>query len=179
MSPFARVVSVVGGTAAVIVAGTAGSAFAAQSLQECMDQAENHGGEPPVCTEVDGGWVASWPDEVSEFDGGTEAFVILFVLAIVASIAILLWKVGTARRLATQSGMDPSLATQMTLLTDNGLESTYLAASLREPLAASKSPAAEQTTAAKRLGELKVLLDDGLITQAEYDEQRRSIIDAI
>lgn len=155
------------------------SPFVAQSLQECIGQAENHDGEPPVCTEVDGGWVASWPDEVSGFGGVWVLFAFLFVLAIVASIAILVWKVSTARRLATESGMDPSLATQMTLLTDNGLESTYLAASLREPLATSKSPATEQATAAKRLGELKVLLDDGLITQAEYDEQRRSIIDAI
>lgn len=75
--------------------------------------------------------------------------------------------------------MGPALAMQMTLLTDNGLESTYLAASLREPLAASKATPAEQATTAQRLGELKVLLDEGLISQTEYDEQRRSIIDTI
>lgn len=179
MSQFGRAASVVGGTVAVVLAGTAGSAVAGQTLQECIDQAENHGGEPPVCTEADGGWVASWPDDVSGLGGAGVLFAFLFVLAVVVSIAILVWKVSTARRLATQSGMDPTLATQMTLLTDNGLESTYLAASLREPLAASTARPAEQATAAKRLGDLKVLLDDGLITQAEYDEQRRSIIDAI
>ena len=36
--------------------------------------------------------------------------------------------------------MSPGLATQMTLLTDNGLDATYLAASLRPPQGAPAPP---------------------------------------
>jgi hypothetical protein len=106
-------------------------------------------------------------------------FVFVFVLAGLIGMAVLVWKVSTARRLAAGSGMDPGLATQMTLLTDDGLVATYLAASLRGPATASAAAPAEKATTAKRLTELKGLLDEGLISQAEYDERRGAIIDAV
>jgi hypothetical protein len=151
------------------------------TLQDCIDQAETHGGEPPTCTVVDGGYVAHWPDDSGVgADGGIPAgFVLLFVLAVVAGLAITVWKVTTARRLAVESGLDPGTATQMALLTDDGLESTYLASSLRRTAAPKASPATPPTPVRQRLGELKGLLDDGLITQAEHDERRRAIIDAV
>ncbi len=154
-------------------------------LQHCLDQAANHNGEPPTCTQgPNGTWVASWPDDPSSsgFGGG---FVLLVVLVVAVGIAITVWKVSTARRLATESGMSPGQATEKTLLTDNGLDATYLAANLRPraetpatPMAA-PDPAAASKSAAERLTELASLRDQGMITQAEYDERRASIIDAI
>lgn len=127
-----------------------------------------------MCSEGDGGFEGSLPGE-----GIPGWFVFLLVVGILASIGSVIWKVSTARTLATRSGMDPGLATQMTLLTDDGLEATYLAANLREPAAAAQAPPAERATTAKRLVELKGLLDEGLVTQSEYDERRRAIIDGV
>lgn len=177
MSPLSRAASFVSVVAAALVTGTASSA-AADSFQQCIDQAENHGGEPPTCTEVNGKWVASWPDDISG-GGSSGGFAFLFIIAALIGIAIVVWKVTTARRLAAASGMDPNLATGMTLLTDTGLEATYIAANVRGTTPAPPATPAEQATTAKRLADLKGLLDQGLITQAEYDGQRRAIIDAV
>ncbi|MDX6233107.1 MAG: hypothetical protein QOH68_2111 [Nocardioidaceae bacterium] len=177
MSSPSRVISFVSVAVVALLMGTASSAHAGQSFQECIDQAANHGGEPPTCTEVNGKWVASWPDDVPGGDSGGLAF--LLILGALIGIGVVVWKVSTARRLAAESGMDPGLATQMTLLTDDGLEATYLAANLRGHASAAPATPAEQVTPAKRLADLKALLDEGLISQAEYDGQRRAIIDAV
>lgn len=178
MSSPSRAISVVAIAVAALVMGAASPALAGQSLQECIDQAESHGGEPPTCTEVNGKWVASWPDDMSG-GGGFGGFAFLFILVALVGIAILVWKVSTARRLATGSGMDPDVATGMTLLTDHGLEATYLAANLRGATPATPPTPAEQATTSQRLAELKGLLDQGLISQTEHDEKRRAIIDAV
>jgi Short C-terminal domain len=103
------------------------------------------------------------------------------MVVILLGIAVTVWKVSTARKLATRSGMDPGLATQMTLLTDNGLDATYLAASLRQPSPSVNALAAPAPVrdASTRLAELKGLLDRGVVTQAEYDAQRQAIIDSV
>ena len=152
-------------------------------LQQCIDKAANHGGEPPTCTKVDGKWVATWPGDSSIGDpssGASGAFVLLFVLAAVVGVALLLWKVSTARTLARQSGMDERLATQVTLLSDDGFESTYLASQLRPATTPPAPPlvagAPASRTAAERLTELKTLLEQGMITQAEHDERREAIV---
>jgi hypothetical protein len=111
-------------------------------------------------------------------------FVALFVLVLVIGVGTTIWKVTTAQKLARQSGMDPGLATQMTLLSDDGLDATYLAANLRQPAPASPGapsgePPAPTPSAEARLLELRGLLDRGLITQSEYDERRTAIIDAV
>jgi hypothetical protein len=152
------------------------AAHAADTFQECVDRAAEHDGTPPTCTEVDGGFVASWPDDTLGGSGGTSAIVFLVVICALLTVALIVWQVSTARRLATASGMDPDLATQMTLLTDNGLESTYLASALRQPSAA---PAATPVSAASRLAELRSLLDAGVITQQEHDVRRTAIIDSL
>src|SRR3954447_7413194 len=160
-----------GGTAAALaVAGlmaAAGRSCAGNSFQDCISRAIDHNGEPPTCTKVNGSWVASWPDDSTAGFGGGFAF--LVVLALVAAVGITIWKVSTAQKLARQSGMDPSLATQMTLLSDDGLDATYLAASLRRPPVVPVAPVPEspstaaqerpQSSAAERLTELKSLLD--------------------
>ncbi len=107
-------------------------------------------------------------------------FVGFAVLAVLVGIGGMVWKVTTAQKLAKQSGMDPSLATQVTLLSDDGLDATYLASNLRQQPPPSTGPApAPPPSAAARLEELKGLLDRGLVTQMEYDERRAAIIDSI
>lgn len=143
-------------------------------------------GELPTCTQVgeDGKWVVSWPEEGPDeemFDNGSGTgipgwFIAVGLLGVASAVGITIWKVSTARTLATRSGMDPGLATQMTLLTENGLDATYLASSLREPAA---GQAARVSSAADRLTELKGLLEQGLINQAEFDQRRRAIIDSV
>lgn len=127
----------------------------------------------------DGGFVA--PDPGGGIPGW---FVGLFVLVAIIGIGTTIWRVTTAQKLAQRSGMDPGLATRMTLLSKDGLDATYLAASLRgdphgaDPVGAETSPTAVPATAA-RLEELKSLLDRGLVTQAEYDDRRQAIIDSV
>jgi hypothetical protein len=108
-------------------------------------------------------------------------FVGLFVLIVVLGVGTTIWRVTTAQKLAKQSGMDAGLATQMTLLSEDGLDATYLASSLRQQQTppSPASPPAEPTPAAERLVELGNLLDRGLVTQAEYDERRKAIIDSV
>ena len=126
-------------------------------------------------------------------DGIPGVFIFLFVVFLIAGVAVTIWRVSTARTLARQSGMDPGQATQMALLSDDGLDATYLAASLRQrpsrPVApTSGSPSGSVPTTdghspvgspSDRLTELKHLLDQGLVTQSEYDERRRAIIDGV
>ena len=157
----------------------------ADGMQKCLDKAIDHNGEMPVCTKVNGTWVASWPDGGPGAGSGSGfgGFVVfLVILGIIGAGATAVWKVSTARRLATQSGMDPGLATGMTLLSDNGLDATYLAANLRGN-ARQAAPAAPVATsspsATSRLEELRSLLDRGLVTQAEYDTRRQAIIDSV
>lgn len=186
MASLGRWVAALGATLAVFLFAGAGTAYARGGLQQCLDQAIDHNGEPPTCTKVKGTWVASWPDDGGPGGSGIPgAFVLLFVVGAAIAIALVAWKVSTARKLATQAGMDPGLATKMTLLTDDGLDATYLAASLRRPATPSAEPQPQSipspssTSAAKRLAELKGLFDSGLVTQAEYDERRKAIIDAV
>ncbi len=111
------------------------------------------------------------------------------IFVVVVGIGATAWRVTTAQKLAKRSGMDPGLATQMTLLSDDGLDATYLASSLRQQQPASSSESSEPSessesvkpapTTATRLEELKGLLDRGLVTQAEYDERRKAIIDSV
>ncbi|RJS44905.1 SHOCT domain-containing protein [Nocardioides cavernaquae] len=101
-------------------------------------------------------------------------FGVFFVLAILAAIAGTIWKVSTARRLAEQSGMDPGDATAMSLLTDNGLEATYVASQVRQGSDRSAGP-----SAADRLRDLEELRKQGLITASEYAERREVIVKSL
>jgi hypothetical protein len=70
------------------------------------------------------------PNDPNGVDQGIPSgFIVLFVLAIVVGIGVTIWKVSTAQTLAKRSGMDPDLAAQMTLLTDDGLDATLPPAS--------------------------------------------------
>jgi len=113
-----------------------------------------------------------------EMDSAFNAFGAFFILAIVLGVAGTIWKVSTARRMAEKAGIDPDDATKMALMTDDGLEATYLASSLRQPL---PHAAAEPTDrpVAERLKELDALKRDGLITAEEYDERRKAILNDV
>jgi putative oligomerization/nucleic acid binding protein len=175
-----RWVAGTGGVVVLLLLGGVGPAYAAGTWQQCMNQAVNHHGEPPVCSQQNGGWVPSWPGDAGASGSGIPSgFIVLFVLAALIGVGVTIWKVTTAQTLAKRSGMDPGLATQMTLLTDDGLDATYLAASLRQPPRAPAGPSPESASAAMRLTELKSLLDQGLISSAEYDERRKQIIDNV
>jgi hypothetical protein len=113
------------------------------------------------------------PDPGGGIPGWFGAF---FALAVLIGIGTTIWKVTTAQKLAKRSGMDPGLATQVTLLGDDGLDATYLAANLRGQTQPTTPPAPDT---ASRLAELKNLLDQGLVTQQEYDERRKAIIDSV
>jgi hypothetical protein len=145
----------------------------------------------PECTYIGGEWVATDDgglgggvgpgfDSTSGVMGG---FGVFFVLVLLLAIGGAVWRVTTARRLARNAGMDEGDATAMTLLTDNGLESTYLAANLRPPAAPAPAPAAAPAepprSSADRLRELQDLLTAGLVTQEEYDARRRAILDSL
>ncbi|MET3961816.1 hypothetical protein ABIE44_001750 [Marmoricola sp. OAE513] len=128
-----------------------------------------------------------YSDLESASDGGVPGgFVAFFVIVALFAVGATIWKVVVARDLARQSGMDPDVATGMTLLDDNGLSATYLASSLRtnrpyeDPnLERRTPPEAPKGTATERLEELKRLLDAGLITLVEYDTRRTKIIDSL
>jgi hypothetical protein len=70
----------------------------------------------------------------------------------------------------------------MALLTEDGLNATYLASSLRQPPVAGPSavaPAPSTRSVESRLTELGSLRDRGVITETEYAEQRRAILDQV
>jgi len=103
-------------------------------------------------------------------------FIGLFVIAIVVGIGMTIYRVSLARDMARRAGLDPDDATATTLLTNNGLDATYLATSLRQGQSPAASMAAAPKSAESRLQELQHLLDQGLITQAEYDDRRRAVL---
>jgi hypothetical protein len=107
-------------------------------------------------------------------DGIPALFGFFFVLFVIAAVVGTVWKVSTARRLAEQSGMDAGDATTMALLTDDGLEATYVASQLRQGAGRATGP-----SAAERLRELEELHKQGLITASEYAERREVIVKSL
>lgn len=143
-------------------------------------------GNPAICTsDGQGGWIVSFDDGPGvggdpELPGPPVGFILVFVLVLLGGVAITIWKVTTARRMARSSGMSTGDATAMTLLTDDGLEATYLASNLRTPQQAPApapgAPAASRGTTAERLAELQSLRGQGLVTDEEYATARQKIL---
>ena len=129
---------------------------------------------------------ATLPDCSLSYDlepGGMDAgipswFVALAVLMAVAGTGMTIYRVTMARQMAEDAGLDPDRATAMTLLSDDGLDATYLASSLRGTgPAAGAQPAGR--SANERLRELEQLRDEGLVSAAEYEARRQAILDSI
>ncbi|WP_193664937.1 SHOCT domain-containing protein [Nocardioides kribbensis] len=148
----------------------------------------NAEGQLPTCTRSDGGWVATYPDSPFTESGGASGaaglVAALVVLGLVAGLVAALWRVSVARRMARESGMSERDASLMALGSDDGLEATYLAASLRGSApagpagpAAAVPPASDPPSVAARLRTLLDLREQGLITDEEYDARRRVVLD--
>jgi hypothetical protein len=152
----------------------------AMTEEECSQQAVNPG--DTCIPDGDGYALVVGSEEFDGFGAGDpgfpDGFIALFILFGLVGVGITIWKVAAARQMAREAGMDPDRATGMTLLDDNGLSATYLASSLRTAPSGASDAAAPRSTA-DRLAELKSLLDNGAITQAEYDGRRQAIIDSV
>jgi hypothetical protein len=140
----------------------------------------NADGDLPTCTFSGGTWHRSYPT-ADDGDGSSGGFALLVVLAFTAAIGFTVYKVSMARNMARKAGMDPGQATAVTLLTDDGLEATYLASNLRQPSAAGQpaDSGAVGRTVSERLAELESLREQGLVTQVEYDERRAAILGSL
>jgi hypothetical protein len=149
----------------------------------------NAKGEMPTCTYAGGQWTQTFDGATVDGtfgDGGTGVggvFAFFFVLVVLAGVGFTVWRVSTARRMARDAGMSEGDATAMALLTDNGLEATYVASNLRprpSEAAPTRLPPPEPPRAgADRLRELQGLLDEGLITQEEYAARRQAVLDTL
>jgi hypothetical protein len=149
------------------------------SLDRCfgpdgMLETDEHG-SLPTCTIADDGTVSmDYPAPPGQ--GASAALGLLLVLGLGLAVAGAAWRASMARSMARRSGMDEGSAASMAMFTDQGLEATYLASSLRQ---SATTPAAAPVDTAARLRELRSLLDQGLITQAEHDERRAQVIAGI
>jgi hypothetical protein len=135
---------------------------------------------PSTCTWTGQKWVKSYDDGYSGAGGGMpDSFGAFIFLGILVTLAATAWRVSLARRVARDAGLDPDRATELTLLEDHGLEASYLAAHLQARPAAEQPPAPAVRSAQQRLGELRSLLESGLISQEEHDARRKAIVDAL
>jgi hypothetical protein len=145
---------------------------------ECLRT--NASGALPTCTQDGSGeWTASYPDDGFEDGGIPGGFVAFGVLALLVGVGVTVWKVSMARSMASEAGMDPSRATAVTLLSDDGLDATYIATSVHGKQATAAPLAVAARGAADRLRELEQLRADGLVTSDEYDSRRRAILDSL
>jgi hypothetical protein len=137
----------------------------AQALQDPMPRTFDEGFPPPADPGVPSGFVA------------------FAVLAVLIGVGTTIWRVSLARQMARDSGMDEDHAASMTLLSDNGLDATYLAANVRGGPRDRQVPEPPSTqsgrTVNERLRELQQLRDDGLVTSEEHETRRRQILDSL
>jgi hypothetical protein len=115
---------------------------------------------------------------VGDGSGIPAGFFVLWVLALLVGLGTFIWRISMARSMARRSGMDLNEATAMSVLTDDGVEATYLASNLR-PAATTAPAAAAPRSTADRLQELQQLHKDGLVTDEEYAARRSAIIAAL
>jgi len=108
-------------------------------------------------------------------------FIAVFILFIMVGIGTTLWRVSVARRMAEDAGLDPNDASAVTLLSQDGVDATYLASTLASRSRAQTPHATPPPpkTAEERLRELQALKDQGLVTSDEYDAQRQKILGSI
>ena len=131
--------------------------------------------EMPTCSWDGTQWHRSYESE----SGVPGAFGAIFVLMLLVSVAMFVWRISLARRVARDTGMDPDRATELTILGDNGLEAGFLAGHLRQRPAGHRPAAPAVRSAEVRLRELAGLRDQGLVTPEEYDARRPAIVDSL
>ena len=109
--------------------------------------------------------------------GIPSGFIAIFVIFAIIAVGSAIFRMSLARRMARGAGLNEDDAAAATLLTTNGLDATYLAASLKGHQQAPTS--APGRTTEQRLQELTHLRDSGLVTADEYDARRKAILDGI
>jgi hypothetical protein len=105
-------------------------------------------------------------------------FVGSFVMAIYGTVA----RTRAARRIAMHNGMNEEDAASTALWNSGGLDTTYLAANLHAPaptVPVGPPRPAPPKSVEDRLRELDRLKHEGMITPAEYDAQRKTIVGGI
>jgi hypothetical protein len=117
--------------------------------------------------------VESWMlAAAADGSGASSVAVAVGFVVLAAGLGVSWYRVSAARRAAREAGLDPNAATRRALTGKD----------VPEPDPPTVRPHPEpplRDDAAARLTELRSLLDHGLISQAEYDERRRAIIDSI
>jgi hypothetical protein len=185
-----RLLTVVPGSLVLLAAGmTAAHASEPSPPAQCF--VPDAAGDLPDCAFVNGDWSVSYPASFPDgnmggfggFGGVGVMFGGLFVLILLIGVGMTVWRISTARQLATQAGLDANQATAVALLDDEGLAATYVASSLRPKPATPTGPASSESapvrSAADRLAELQRLKDQGLVTAEEYQAQRKAIVDSV
>jgi hypothetical protein len=161
--------------------GTASAYAGSQPPRRCFNQLGPNG-ELPTCTFNGTRWVVSYDGGPADLVGSgvPSGFAALMVLGVLAGIGVTVWRLSLARRMAAESGMDPDRASMMTLISDDGLDATYLASSLRGTQG-TDGPAQRsgRRGAQEQLRELQQLHDEGLITTEEHERRRTEIVDSI
>jgi hypothetical protein len=117
------------------------------------------------------------PDPGGGFAGW---FIALFVLVAMLGVGSTIWRISVARKMARDAGLDPNTATAVTILSNDGVDATYLASTLASRSHAQSShPTQAPKTAEERLQELQALKAKGLVTDGEYEAQRQKILGSI
>jgi hypothetical protein len=114
-------------------------------------------------------WVVA---AAADGSGASNVAVVIGLVVLAAGFGVSWYRVSVARRAAREAGLDPNAATRRALTGKDVPEPD------REP-PPGRPEAALTGDVAERLIQLRSLLDRGLISQAEYDERRRGIIDSI
>ena len=169
--------------AAAGLVGVAGAAAAEPPAPHRCFQADRYG-EMPTCTWDGTRWTRSYDGAgaAGASTGPGSGFGALVVLMLLGGMAVTVWKLSTARRMAHDAGMSTRDATAMALLSDDGLEATYLASNLRGTSRPGPAPSPAPSPApplADRLRELTELREQGLITTEEHDARRARILDQL
>lgn len=138
-------------------------------------------GDLPTCTWDGRTWSVSYDTGPlgGAGPGVPSGFVALFVIVALGGVGLTLWRVSLARGMAREAGMDPDRATAVTLLSDDGLDATYLASSLRDRSGGESATTPPARTVSSRLRELQELRDQGLVTHEEYETRRKAIVDSV
>jgi hypothetical protein len=102
-------------------------------------------------------------------------FIVLMVLVPLIGLGAWLFRMSVATRMARQAGLDPTDAAMTTALSQDGLAATYVASNL----ANQRRPQPPTTSPESRLQQLTDMHAKGLVSDEEYAEQRKRILDAI
>jgi hypothetical protein len=111
-------------------------------------------------------------------------FIAIVVVVILSGIGTTLWRISVARRIAEDAGLNPDTAAKVSLLSQDGIDTAYLASAIasqshRQAPPPPPAPTQGAKTTEERLQELQVLKDKGLVSDTEYDAQRQKILGSI